>query len=201
MLEWHNMDKLKTIRILILINLLVGYSFLFASKKSEQLQTYYSFTNFPILIYENTTLGFQIQQLEYLELEATSGDLNSSTNDLHVYYGGGYFTFRQNETVTLEASSDIDNVKVRNSTSKSWLALETGTNFTVTTNQTAVILWSISINPVLPILFIIGMIGMGAMFAGPLLAVQQIKKKNYREGLITGVTVTSLGLALFLAWL
>ena len=53
----------------------------------------------------------------------------------------------------------------------------------------------------LPMMFIFGMVGLGAMIVGPLYAINKIKKREYLEALKTGTVVTVIGIALFIAWL
>jgi hypothetical protein len=52
-----------------------------------------------------------------------------------------------------------------------------------------------------PIIFIFGMVGLGCMFVGPIYAINKIKQKEYRNGLVWGVIFTALGFSLFIAWL
>lgn len=55
--------------------------------------------------------------------------------------------------------------------------------------------------PLLPITFIIGMVGLGCLFVGPLYAVVLFRKKDYRNALVWGVILTAMGFALFISWL
>lgn len=52
-----------------------------------------------------------------------------------------------------------------------------------------------------PIIFIFGMVGLGCMFVGPVYAINKLKQKEYRHGLVWGVIITALGFSLFIAWL
>ena len=50
-------------------------------------------------------------------------------------------------------------------------------------------------------MFVFGMVGLGAMIVGPLYAINKIKNREYLEALKTGTVVTVIGIALFIAWL
>lgn len=53
----------------------------------------------------------------------------------------------------------------------------------------------------LPIMFIIGMVGLGCMFVGPMLTISGFRKHEYRDSFVMGVIITATGFALFIAWL
>lgn len=71
----------------------------------------------------------------------------------------------------------------------------------IASNETVRLTITFEIEPLFPLMFILGMIGLALMFAGPLYAVHQLKQKKYREAFISGIVVTSIGVALVLAWL
>lgn len=56
------------------------------------------------------------------------------------------------------------------------------------------------IQPWVPYLFILGMIGLGSMFCGTLYVVHLFKKGEYKWALVQGVTFLSIGFGLFIAW-
>lgn len=53
----------------------------------------------------------------------------------------------------------------------------------------------------LPIMSIMGLIGLVSMFGGPLYGVSKFRKKEYRDGAIVGLIFFVVGFALFIAWL
>jgi hypothetical protein len=53
----------------------------------------------------------------------------------------------------------------------------------------------------LPIMFVIGMVGLGAMFIGLLYGGHKIQHHEYRAGFIYGVILFFTGLALLISWL
>jgi len=53
----------------------------------------------------------------------------------------------------------------------------------------------------LPIMFILGIIGLLSIFYGLLYGVYKIKKKDYREGLVNATVIISIGSGLVLSWL
>ena len=63
-----------------------------------------------------------------------------------------------------------------------------------------VIEWWIFIEPWVPYLFILGMLGLGSMFGGSLYSIHLFKKKEYRWALVQGVTFIAVGFGLFIAW-
>jgi hypothetical protein len=83
-----------------------------------------------------------------------------------------------------------------NSTSREYYASD---NATLTANYVLV-----PYNPtplLLPIPFIIGMVGLGCLFVGPMYGISLLRKKEYKNGLIWGVIFTAVGFALFISWL
>lgn len=71
---------------------------------------------------------------------------------------------------------------------------------TVSGNQIT-ITWSYSGEPALPIMFMVGMIGVGSFFGGALYAAKQIKEGDYVEGLRTALIFCSIGFGLIWGWL
>lgn len=73
------------------------------------------------------------------------------------------------------------------------------------TENTALSIYFTAIAPYnywpVPIIFIFGMAGLACMFIGPTYAINKMKQKEYRQGLVWGVILTSLGFSLFIAWL
>jgi ABC-type antimicrobial peptide transport system permease subunit len=53
----------------------------------------------------------------------------------------------------------------------------------------------------LPVLFIIGMLGLGCLMGGPLYIIQKIKEHKYYPDMLNGITITIIGFAFFIAWL
>jgi len=55
--------------------------------------------------------------------------------------------------------------------------------------------------PHVPIMFIIGLGGLFAMFVGPAYSIHMIKKRRYWDAAVNGFTITAIGVAFFIAWL
>jgi len=177
---------------------------LYASHSSEVAITIV-FTSPGIVVFidDGGSLGFQNDITKYIVIDVESGELNGSNVQVGIYDGGGSFRFiAQNNTVLSITSHNINNVKASGDGGSPLRVLENGTSITVNTNDAVSIIWNITMEPLLPIMFILGMFGLGSMFMGPMYAVYKVNKKDYEaNGFITSLVVTVLGIALFLAWL
>lgn len=180
--------------------LLIGVILFLYINLSYTTTTYVTGLNFNLLIYEDSGLGFQGQG-RYVLLAPTSGDLNSSTNNLWIYDGGGTFRFLSNETLTLKITYDVSNVRVKGDKGNELRLIGSGSSISIDSGDTVIIQWATELNPWLPIMFIFGMFGICSTIGGAIYAVQQIKKHNYDKGFTMGVIWVSLGVCLVLAWL
>lgn len=160
---------------------------------------------FYVLFPNGASLGFQNADNATVELLVTSGALNSTKNTLLMDSTGGTFKFTAHNDTTIKITyteATIDNVKVGGDQNKDFRMVNTGASFTVDKGNTVTVLWDIPyVEFLLPLLFILGMVGLTGMFGGSLYAVNQIKNGKYREGFINGVIWVSIGAALVLAWL
>ena len=53
----------------------------------------------------------------------------------------------------------------------------------------------------LPIMFMMGMVGLASLIIGPFMGIRKFRQHDYRTGFILAVVVTAIGFALFVAWL
>lgn len=60
---------------------------------------------------------------------------------------------------------------------------------------------TVTFEPLLPITFIMGMVGLGCLFFGPIYGIMKFRAKDYRNGFIYGVIIFAVGFALFMGWL
>jgi len=155
---------------------------------------------FTSLFPTNSSLGFQHEN-RFVILTITSGTLNSSACTLTFGSGGGFYKFQANETATIKITFNVSTVQVAGDQNKANHVIGSSDTITVNSSNNVTISWNILIEPWLPVLFIIGMFGLGAMFGGPLYAVNKIKKGEYYEGMRAGLLVTITGIAFVLAWL
>ena len=148
-----------------------------------------------------TKLAFQHLDIPYvtsgatITLTVTSGTLNGTSGTFAMYPTSGKLTFtaQENGAITLTSTSNSTNFRI-NGEAASSASIVDGLNY--------VIEWSF-LEPILllPIMFILGMFGLGSMFAGPIYGVYKVKHGEYYEGFRTGLIVTVLGVALTIAWL
>ena len=78
--------------------------------------------------------------------------------------------------------------------------VENGSIHSIDVGNTVTVYWNVIVEPFVPYMFILGMIGLVAMFGGPILAIKMMKD-NPRWALTQGIMFTVLGMGLFMAWL
>jgi hypothetical protein len=76
-----------------------------------------------------------------------------------------------------------------------------GSSFAINALDNVLITWIKTIPPALPFTFILGMVGLFAIFVGPAYGIYKIQRKDYYEGATTALIITVVGIALFIAWL
>lgn len=157
-------------------------------------------SNFNVFFVQDSSLGFQFGS-DYLFLTATSGNLNSSTNRLEIYDTWGQFIFLSNENLDLQITSNLKTIKIEGDQKRDNRIIESGSIVSIDSTNKVTIYWYVSPTIWLPILFILGMIGLILMSGGSLYAVNEFKKKHYEKGLTNGIIYVTIGFALVLAWL
>jgi hypothetical protein len=91
-------------------------------------------------------------------------------------------------------TSNIPEVLVNNA------RIESGDTRNFTVGTTTLIEWWIPTQPLLPIMFIFGMVGLVSMFYGSWQGVKEFQDKKYVEAGVYSLVFIALGAALFLAW-
>lgn len=148
------------------------------------------------------SLGFQNDIGKTVVLQIISGILNSTTNAFSLDAGGGYFRFTAlNDTEITIVFVGVDYVQVSGDQNNGNRHIQSGETITINSGNNVVISWTMLIKPWLPLLFIIGIIGLFASFGGPLYAINKIKHHEYYEGIRTGLVLTVTGIAFVIAWL
>lgn len=150
---------------------------------------------------ENESLGFQNDIGETVRLEVTSGTWNSTINKITLTSEKGYFQFVANENTSLRLDYTVYGVTVRGDGGHGARTVETGNSIRVAESDTVTLEWSRHFTPWIPFSFILGMVGVCSLFAGPLYAVQKCKEGEYNKGLTTGLAVCTIGVGFFIAWL
>jgi len=168
--------------------------------KTAQSQ-YATAQNIQILFPSGSSLAFQNDINKQVVLQVINGMLNSSENQLKLNSGGGFFRFIATNNTQIKIVYSNCSVKVSGDQNNPQRIIKSGTSITVNAGDSVLIQWDIPIEPWLPMMFIFGMVGLGAMIGGPLYAINKVKKREYLEGFRTGIVVTVIGVALFIAWL
>ncbi len=129
--------------------------------------------------------------------------MNATDTSLALYDGGGWFKFTAIDTLTLTIDYYIyTDVKAAGDQGNEFRPVANGTTLSIDPANYVEIIWSRSYEPLLPIMFILGMFGLASMFAGPIWFIQTIKKRDWgNDALLTSFIITVIGIALFAAWL
>ena len=195
------MDRLKKKRHILTLSLAFLFLLLFLSIPSHSANVLVSGSNFGLQFYEGQSLGFQTGT-KTVVLTMTTGNLTSNQTDVYVHSGGGGFSFKANENFTMKITFDVDTLKIMGDKGHTeFRAISSGSFIPVDANDVVYIQWSFGAILLLPIKFILGMVGLASMSGGSIYAVKQIKHKNYYEGFRNGAIFISIGFAFFIAWL
>jgi hypothetical protein len=157
--------------------------------------------NFQVLIPTNGKLTFQNDIGKTVTLQIISGTLNSTNNRLTLNSGGGRFYFSPNQTVKIKITYTVDLVKVSGDQNNALREISSGTTITANAANKVNIIWDLTLAPTVPIMFVFGMFGLGALIGGPMYIVYKLKHRDYYEGLVTGILITVVGYAFLYAWL
>ena len=188
--------KPKTIKLLLYILLALTLILVFL-KPSQSVAP----QNIQVLFPSGSSLAFQNDINSNVTLLIITGILNSSENKLGLNSGGGFFRFTALNDTQIKITYSNCAVKVGGDQGNELRIINSGSTITASTGDSVLIVWDRQIEPWLPMMFIFGMVGLGAMIGGPLYAINKIKKREYLEALRTGTIVTVIGIALFIAWL
>lgn len=114
----------------------------------------------------------------------------------------GSFVFTANETASFQLSFTVDRVEVSGDQGNSNRIITNNTEITVNQSDKVVIVWRIMIQPLLPYMFILGMIGLLSMFGGLMYPIALYRKEHdIVEAIKKFCIFFFLGLGLFMAWL
>ena len=192
------LKKKALIPVLSLVSLSI---LLFLSIPSHSANVLVSGSNFGLQFYEGQSLGFQ-EGKKTVVLTMTSGNLTSNETKIYMWVGGGDFSFNASESFTMKITFTMDIVKVAGDRGHTeFRAISSGSSIPVDANDLVYVQWSYGAILLLPIKFILGMVGLGSMSGGSIYSVKQIKQKEYYEGFRNGAIFISIGFAFFLAWL
>lgn len=195
--------KPKSLLHILFFFVLLGATFflLFNDSARASMRIYAQSSDIPILIYEDSGLGFQSRYLKIVTLTCTSGDLNTTNNRIVIHDSGGEFFFVSNESVTIEFTYDVDNVKIRGQQNTTeFRHVPTNSSVEIAKNDKVFIVWDIFIKEWFPLMFCFGMFGFVAMIGGPVWLVKSAKKRNMKS-VVNALIVTTVGIAFVIAWL
>jgi len=149
---------------------------------------------FFLYIEDTGSVGFQNQQEYNVTLTVSSGALNCSNASLSMDLNHGRLVFMNNESASFTTIFNVSRLIING------VLVESGVVTSQVTNDVTVIEWWIMIEPWVPYLFILGMIGLGSMFGGSLYGIHLFKKREYQWALVQAVTFIAVGFGLFIAW-
>jgi len=157
--------------------------------------------NFQILFPSGSSFGLQNTVDKSVILNIVEGTLNSTDYTLKITRGGGYFRFSAKEDVKIRITYTVDNVKVSGDQGKSLRSIRSGNTIDVNSSDSVLIQWDLALAPLFPLMAIIGIVGLSALFIGPSYGVWKMRKGHYYDGFVNGLIITVIGIALFMAWL
>jgi len=156
--------------------------------------------NFICQLGNGASIGFQ-HDTTYLTLTVSSGSLNSSTNSLTLNVDDGRFQFLNNNSLVFTPTFNVTRVQVTGDQGNEVHIIQSGETVTVNANDVVLIEWWNTLEPWVPFMFILGMVGLCAMFGGTLHGVKEIQKGKLQQGAVTIAIYLPLGFGLFIAWL
>ena len=156
-----------------------------------------------IYITQNGSVGFQNDLLMKVSLHVTQGLVNSTSNLLELNSNSGRFSFNSTNSsrFTVYYTQKASHVKITGNQGRGTQIINNETLIITDAYDNVIIEWYSAYQPFLPIMFILGMIGLFASFVGPSYMVYKFQKKDFKTGVKYGVIFTGLGVALVLAWL
>jgi len=188
--------KLSTEQIL-LITLLLYFVFFLNIVRGSKVPLV-SGSNFNVYLSTGDELQFQHLAIDEwmdeftVKIKVGSGVLNGSNGRIEMWTSEGELTFLSLDTATLTPfnASIIVNGVVHDGATR----INNGDNVKIR--------WAApAFEPYTPIMFVIGMGGLFAMFVGPAYCIQMVKKGRYWDAAVNGFTITAIGVAFFIAWL
>lgn len=185
----------KTSAILLIITLFLMVN------SSVALIFYARGRNITVICPANSNIMFQNRINKTVLLTVDSGLLNCSDGNIRVYDAGGSFRFTALNNTEITITFTVDQLKVQGDQNRSLRRFSSGNSIMVQTANNIFITWTDSLEPFLPIMFIIGIIGLISMIGGSLYSIDKLRKGEYVKGLSYGTIYVSLGISFFLAWL
>lgn len=182
--------------LIILLSLTLFFSLTLKAYSATKLIAQGS--NFQLYFPTNTAFSIQHLATTYtsayiFNVTVSSGTLNGTNGYLRMWQDSGEMSFRSQDTATLTAPEVA--IIVNGNLYEEQASIVNGDN--------VLLKWAVPevLQPLLPIMFGLGMLGLAGTFAGPLYGIHLIKQKKYYDGFISGLIITSFSLALLISWL
>jgi hypothetical protein len=152
-----------------------------------------------VLFMSGSSLGFQNDINKTVILTVTSGTLNCTTPTITLLSDQGLFEFVALNDVTLQITySGITDVNAYGDQGKVDRRLTSGNSLVIDEGDDVTIYWTGGgYEFILPISFIIMMVGLIMFIGGPMYGIHQIQKKEYQKGILTILIFGSIGFGLF----
>jgi len=187
---------------LLFLTVTIALTILLLTSYRIKATTYYATGTFHTLLLDGASIGFQNDVNKTVIVTVVSGLINSTSSKVTIYDGGGSYHFTSQNNTQIMITYSVDSVTISGiQGSSETTTVTSGDTFQVDAGDNVLISWVRTLPPILPLMFIIGMTGLGAMLGGPLYTIQLIKAHKYESALVNGLTITVLGVALFIAWL
>lgn len=181
---------------LIFLLVIIGGFLCTAKALSDSDYQVRSETNFQVYFPQGLSILFQMDTITYnhVALDPVIGNLNGTNGQLWMAEAyGGKFSFTAQENATLLLTESLGGVRINGE------GYGTGSNYTIYAGNVYTFEWSYVLAPMLPFSFLLGVIGLGMLFGGPIYTIHQFRQHEYRS-LITGTVITLVGAALIIGW-
>lgn len=193
--------KMQSIALIVGISLVFSVLLFHAKALSDSDYNVRTLNNFDLYFPQGNSILFQIDTVAYnhVALNPVVGNLNGTTGQLWIAQNyGGQFSFQAQENCVVELTESLGAVKVTSGTITDTYA--SGDIVPINSGLNYAFAWSYTLAPMLPFSLIIGIIGVGMVFGGPIYAVHSFRQGEYRTALITCTIITLVGAALVIGW-
>jgi hypothetical protein len=190
-LKLHSKTAAVFLTLFIALTILLSYT-------KAQSNLIVTSANFNIYFPNGSTLAFQhpataLTKETTITLTVTSGTLNATSATLRMWESTGKLTFTATDNATITLTGTGINTRINGERAYT-ASIVQGNTYTIEWGFSEPQFW-------LPVLFIIGMLGLGCLMGGPLYIIQKIKEHKYYPDMMNGITITIIGFAFFIAWL
>jgi len=162
----------------LLLTATIALTILLLTSHHIKATTTYATGTFHTLLLDGASIGFQNDVNKTVVVTVVSGLINSTNSKVVIYDGGGSYRFTSlNNTQIMITYSGIDTVTISGAQgSTGTTTVTSGDTFQVDAGDNVLISWVQTLPPTLPLMFIVGMTGLGAMLGGPLYTIQLIMR-------------------------